>query len=104
MTNLGALTCYCYVLNVIFCELTSEQYLALSHLIHKVNTHFFLQSVECLQLLVFAIKNRTSASEVVMGTQLIKHFESIISFSFFYYYLASLEMKVRTAVLLFSGF
>lgn len=66
-----------------FCELNSAQYLDLSQLIHKVNTHIFLQSAECLQLCGHAVSQRakiqTSASEVVMGTQLIKHFKNIIS-------------------------
>lgn len=35
-----------------------------------------------------------------MGTQLIKHFENIISFCFFFF-LVSLELQVRTGVLLF---
>lgn len=113
MTNLGALTCFCYVLNVVFWELTSAQYLALIHLIHKVNTHFFLQSAECLQLCGHAVsqraKNRTSASEVVMGTQLTKHFESIISFSFFLLLFGKLRIKgphcsfIVFWVLVFSG-
>lgn len=47
-------------------------------LIHKANTHLFLQPAECLALCGYA----EHLVVVVLGTQLMKHFENTISFRF----------------------
>lgn len=60
-----------------FGEWSSTQCLAACQLIHKLNTHLSLQPAECLALCGYA-----KHLVVVLGTQLLKHFENTISFRF----------------------